>query len=138
MTERSHVKPLYLSEKQVAELLSPAAAVEAIEACFGRMARGAVENRAPLPAAARARSARGNGGVRPELGTRARRCVYSGMDEGARFVVLLLLSHRRPAGALLKRCIDADKLGRGSGTGERASAVAGEVPSRARRRRVSA
>src|SRR2546423_9320163 len=36
---------LYLSESDVAELLSPAEAVAAIEACFARMARGAVENR---------------------------------------------------------------------------------------------
>jgi ornithine cyclodeaminase/alanine dehydrogenase-like protein (mu-crystallin family) len=37
--------PLYLSETDVAELLSPADAVEAIEACFRRLAAGAVENR---------------------------------------------------------------------------------------------
>src|SRR5256885_10169065 len=37
--------PLYLTEADVAELLSPADAVEAIEACFRRMAAGSVENR---------------------------------------------------------------------------------------------
>jgi ornithine cyclodeaminase/alanine dehydrogenase-like protein (mu-crystallin family) len=36
---------LYLSEFDVAELLTPADAVDAIEACFRRLAAGAVENR---------------------------------------------------------------------------------------------
>jgi alanine dehydrogenase len=36
--------PLYLSEKDVESLLTPAEAVPAIEACFLRMASGAVEN----------------------------------------------------------------------------------------------
>jgi alanine dehydrogenase len=35
--------PLYLTEAEVAELLSPADALEAVEQCFLRMARGAVE-----------------------------------------------------------------------------------------------
>ena len=35
---------LYLTEEQVAELLTPADAVETIERCFERLARGAVEN----------------------------------------------------------------------------------------------
>lgn len=45
MTKESHVKPLHLTEEDVARLLSPAEAVAAIEACFLRMARGAVVNR---------------------------------------------------------------------------------------------
>ena len=36
---------LYLSESEVAELLSPREALDAIEACFIRLARGVVENR---------------------------------------------------------------------------------------------
>ena len=36
--------PLYLREADVEELLAPADAVEAVEACFARMARGVVEN----------------------------------------------------------------------------------------------
>src|SRR5918992_6186036 len=36
--------PLYLTEADVASLLDPADAVEAIEECFRRMARGAVVN----------------------------------------------------------------------------------------------
>jgi ornithine cyclodeaminase/alanine dehydrogenase-like protein (mu-crystallin family) len=37
--------PLYLTEADVSALLTPADAVAAIEACFARMARGAIENR---------------------------------------------------------------------------------------------
>ena len=36
---------LYVTEEQVGELLTPADAVDAIEACFHRLARGAVQNR---------------------------------------------------------------------------------------------
>jgi ornithine cyclodeaminase/alanine dehydrogenase-like protein (mu-crystallin family) len=45
VTKESHVKPDYLTDADVAELLSPAEAVEAIEACFRRMAAGEVHNR---------------------------------------------------------------------------------------------
>ena len=37
--------PLYLREADIDELLSPADAVEAVEGCFARIARGTVENR---------------------------------------------------------------------------------------------
>jgi ornithine cyclodeaminase/alanine dehydrogenase-like protein (mu-crystallin family) len=37
--------PLYLTEAEVAELLAPADALSAVEACFLRMARGEVDNR---------------------------------------------------------------------------------------------
>lgn len=106
MTERSHVKPLYLTEDQVAELLSPADAVEAIEACFGRMARGAVENRPRY----RLRLEHGALAVMAasdlELGYAGAK-VYSGMRAGARFVVLLFRTDRPELVAV----IDADKLG---------------------------
>jgi len=36
--------PLYLTEAEVAELLTPADAVEAVEACFRRLAAGEIEN----------------------------------------------------------------------------------------------
>ena len=36
--------PLYLTEADVAGLLTPAEAVAVIEACFRRLAAGAVEN----------------------------------------------------------------------------------------------
>jgi ornithine cyclodeaminase/alanine dehydrogenase-like protein (mu-crystallin family) len=35
--------PLYLTESEIAELVDPALAVDAIEACFRRMAAGEVE-----------------------------------------------------------------------------------------------
>ena len=45
--------PLIVTEAQVAELLAPADAIAAVEASFGRLARGVIENparvRAPLP-----------------------------------------------------------------------------------------
>src|SRR5437763_15794256 len=36
--------PLYLTEAEVGELLSPADALEAVEGCFRRLAEGAVDN----------------------------------------------------------------------------------------------
>jgi ornithine cyclodeaminase/alanine dehydrogenase-like protein (mu-crystallin family) len=36
--------PLYLTEAEVAELLTPAGAIDAVEHCFERIARGAVQN----------------------------------------------------------------------------------------------
>jgi len=125
VTERSHVKPLFLTENEVAELLPPAAAVEAIEACFGRMARGAVENRPryrlPLEHGALAVMAASD----LELGYAGAK-VYSGMREGARFVVLLFRTDRPELVAV----IDADKLGQ-LRTGA-ASAVAAKYLARPR------
>src|SRR4051812_11911140 len=37
--------PLYLTEQEVADLLTPADAVEAVEQSFHRLARGGVDNR---------------------------------------------------------------------------------------------
>jgi alanine dehydrogenase len=97
---------LYLTEEQVGELLTPADAVDAIEACFLRMARGAVENRPRY----RLRLEHGALAVMAasdlELGYAGAK-VYSGMREGARFVVLLY-STSAPE---LVAVIDADKLG---------------------------
>ena len=97
---------LHLSEEDVARLLSPAAAVDAIEACFGRMARGAVENRPryrlPLEHGALAVMAASD----LELGYAGAK-VYAGFREGARFVVLLFRADRPELVAV----VDADKLG---------------------------
>jgi alanine dehydrogenase len=97
---------LHLSEEDVAELLTPAAAVDAIEACFGRMARGAVENRPryrlPLEHGALAVMAASD----LELGYAGAK-VYAGFREGARFVVLLFRADRPELVAV----VDADKLG---------------------------
>jgi len=97
---------LHLSEEDVAELLTPAAAVDAIEACFGRMARGAVENRPryrlPLEHGALAVMAASD----LELGYAGAK-VYAGFRAGARFVVLLF----RADTPELVAVVDADKLG---------------------------
>jgi ornithine cyclodeaminase/alanine dehydrogenase-like protein (mu-crystallin family) len=97
---------LYLTEEQVGELLTPADAVAAIEACFERMARGAVENRPRY----RLRLEHGALAVMAaadlELGYAGAK-VYAGFQTGARFVVLLF----RTASPELVAVIDADKLG---------------------------
>ena len=98
--------PLYLTEQDVAELLSPADAVEAIEACFRRMASGSVENRpryrlglqeGALAVMAAADLGLGYAGAK----------VYAGFRDGARFVVLLF----RADSPELVAVIEADKLG---------------------------
>jgi ornithine cyclodeaminase/alanine dehydrogenase-like protein (mu-crystallin family) len=106
VTDWSHVKPLFLTEDDVARLLSPAAAVDAIEACFQRMARGSVTNkpryRLPLEHGALAVMAASD----LELGYAGAK-VYTGHRDGARFVVLLFRTDRPELVAIL----DADKLG---------------------------
>jgi alanine dehydrogenase len=104
VTKESHVK--FVTEEEVAALLSPAEAVEVIEACFRRMAAGQVENRpryrlrlegGALAVMAAADLGLGYAGAK----------VYSGFRGGARFVVLLFRAHRPELVAVL----DADKLG---------------------------
>ena len=106
MTDQSHVKPLFLTEDDVARLLSPAAAVDVVEACFRRMAAGEVENRpryrlglehGALAVMAAADLGLGFAGAK----------VYSGFRGGARFVVLLFRADRPELVAV----VDADKLG---------------------------
>jgi len=98
--------PLYLTEQDVAELLTPADAVEAIEACFGRMAAGSVENRPRY----RLRLEEGTLAVMAaadlELGYAGAK-VYAGFREGARFAVLLF----RADSPELVAVLEADKLG---------------------------
>jgi ornithine cyclodeaminase/alanine dehydrogenase-like protein (mu-crystallin family) len=125
VTKESHVKRAeYLTETEVAELLSPAEAVEAIEACFRRMAAGEVHNRPryrlPLEHGALAVMAASDLG----LGYAGAK-VYSGFREGARFVVLLFRADEPQLVAVL----DADGLGR-LRTGA-ASAVAARYLARA-------
>ncbi|MDX6481539.1 MAG: hypothetical protein QOG85_2049 [Gaiellaceae bacterium] len=98
--------PRYVTEAVVAELLSPADAVEAIEACFARMAAGVVENRpryrlgldgGALAVMAAADLGLGYAGAK----------VYAGFRDGARFVVLLF----RADSPELVAVLEADKLG---------------------------
>ena len=99
--------PLYLSEADVAGLLSPGEAVDAVEACFRRMAAGAVENRPRY----RLRLDQGALAVMAasdlELGYAGAK-VYAGFREGgARFAVLLF----RADAPELVAVLEADKLG---------------------------
>jgi len=98
--------PRYITESEVADLLSAEDAVEAIEACFARMAAGVVENRpryrlglqeGALAVMAAADLGLGYAGAK----------VYAGFRDGARFVVLLF----RADSPELVAVIEADKLG---------------------------
>src|SRR5262245_65749018 len=97
---------LYVTEAEVADLLSPAEAVTAIEACFARMADGVVENRpryrlglqeGALAVMAAADLGLGYAGAK----------VYAGFRDGARFAVLLFRAETPELVAVL----EADKLG---------------------------
>ena len=98
--------PLYLTESDVAELLSPREALDAIEACFIRLARGGVENRArtriPVEDGAFAYMAAAD----RELGLAGLK-AYTWLPGGTPFVVVLF----DLAGAELAAVIEADRLG---------------------------
>src|SRR5690242_16059445 len=99
--------PEFFTEAQVAELLTPTAAVEAIEGCFKRMANGSVSNRPryrlPLEQGQLAVMAASD----LELGYAGAK-VYAGFREGVRFVVLLFRADKPELVAVL----EADTLGR--------------------------
>jgi ornithine cyclodeaminase/alanine dehydrogenase len=97
---------IHLAEADVAALLSPAEAVDVIDACFRRMAEGVVENRpryrlgldgGMLAVMAASDLGLGYAGAK----------VYAGFRSGARFEVLLF----RTDAPDLVAVIDADKLG---------------------------
>jgi ornithine cyclodeaminase/alanine dehydrogenase-like protein (mu-crystallin family) len=98
--------PLYLAESDVEGLLSPAEMVDVVEACFRRMAAGAVENRP------RYRLGLDGGGLAVmaaadlELGYAGAK-VYAAFRGGARFAVLLF----RAEAPELVAVIEADRLG---------------------------
>jgi ornithine cyclodeaminase/alanine dehydrogenase-like protein (mu-crystallin family) len=98
--------PMYLTEAEVAELLGPADALEAVESCFRRLAAGAVEN---VPR----RRLRLEGGVFAvmsavdrELGLAGLKS-YAWLEQGTPFVVVLFDTEK----AELAGVIEADKLG---------------------------
>jgi ornithine cyclodeaminase/alanine dehydrogenase-like protein (mu-crystallin family) len=97
---------LHLSEDDVARLLTPADAVAAIEACFERMARGAVENRPRYRVGLEHGAMAVMSASDLELGYAGAK-VYVGFAAGARFEVLLFRADRPELVAV----IDADKLG---------------------------
>ncbi len=98
--------PLYLSESDVSELISPDAAVDAIEACFRRMAGGEVEiaprRRLGLPEGALADMAAADSGLGVAGGK-----LYAATSAGATFVVCLFDSETSELVAV----IEADRLG---------------------------
>jgi ornithine cyclodeaminase/alanine dehydrogenase-like protein (mu-crystallin family) len=99
--------PLYLTESDVAALLSPANAVEAIEGCFRRMASGEVQiaprRRLRLPEGALADMAASDSGLGIAGGK-----LYAATSEGATFVVCLFDARTSALAAVL----EADELGR--------------------------
>ena len=98
--------PVFLTETDVAELLSPAEAVEAIEASFARMAAGSVENRPRYRLGLEEGALAVMAAADLELGYAGAK-VYAGFRGGARFVVLLFRSDTPELVAV----IEADKLG---------------------------
>ena len=98
--------PLYLTEQDVAELLTPADAVEAIEACFRRMAAGSVENRPRYRLGLEEGALAVMAAADLELGYAGAK-VYAGFRDGARFAVLLF----RADSPELVAVLEADKLG---------------------------
>ena len=98
--------PLYLTEQDVTALLTPVAAVEAVEESFHRLARGQVDNRPrerlPLDGGQFALMAC----VDRELGYAGHKS-YAWIRNGTPFLVVLFsLEHAR-----LEALIEADKLG---------------------------
>jgi len=98
--------PLYLTEQDVAGLVTPATAVEAIEACFRRMAVGSVENRPRYRLGLEEGALAVMAAADLELGYAGAK-VYAGFRDGARFAVLLF----RADSPELVAVIEADKLG---------------------------
>jgi alanine dehydrogenase len=98
--------PLYLTEADVTALLTPAAAVDAVEACFRRMAAGEVQiaprRRLRLPEGALADMAAAD----RELGLAGGK-LYASTPNGTTFVVCLFDSDS----SALVAVIEADRLG---------------------------
>jgi alanine dehydrogenase len=98
--------PLYLTDADVESLLTPADALQAVEGCFERMARGAVDNRPRYRHRLEEASVAVMSAADAEL-ERAGVKAYVASAKGARFVVTLFDT----AKSVLVAVIDADKLG---------------------------
>jgi alanine dehydrogenase len=98
--------PLYLREAEVEELLTPADAVAAVEACFERLARGAVENRPRFRLGLEDGLLHVMAAADLELGVAGLK-TYAGFPEGARYLVALFAANRPELLAL----VEADRLG---------------------------
>jgi alanine dehydrogenase len=98
--------PLYLTEAEVGELLTPAEALDAVEGCFQRLAAGAIDN------TPRERK-RLEGGMFAVMSAVDRELGFAGLksyawlEDGTPFVVVLFDTER----AELAAVIEADKMG---------------------------
>jgi alanine dehydrogenase len=98
--------PLYLTEAEVGELLTPADALDAVEGCFQRLAAGAIDN------TPRERK-RLEGGMFAVMSAVDRELGFAGLksyawlEDGTPFVVVLFDTER----AELAAVIEADKMG---------------------------
>jgi ornithine cyclodeaminase/alanine dehydrogenase-like protein (mu-crystallin family) len=97
----------YVTEREVVDALSPADAVEAIDACFRRMAAGAVENRPRYRLRLHEGALAVMAAADLELGYAGAK-VYAGFAGGARPVVDLF----RAEAPELVAVLEADELGR--------------------------
>jgi alanine dehydrogenase len=97
---------LLLRESDVEELLPAADAVEAIEGCFGRIARGVVESRPRMRLGLHDGLLHVMAAADVELGVAGLK-TYVGFRDGARFVLVLFAADRPE----LLAVIDADRLG---------------------------
>jgi alanine dehydrogenase len=98
--------PLYLTEKDVEQLVSPADAIAAVEACFERLARGAVENRPRVRQKTDGGAFAVMSAVDHELQLAGVKS-YAWVSAGTPFVVCLFDVERGELAAV----IEADKLG---------------------------
>jgi ornithine cyclodeaminase/alanine dehydrogenase-like protein (mu-crystallin family) len=98
--------PLLLREADVEELLPPADAIEAVEGCFARMARGSVENRPRFRIGLEEGRLHVMAAADLELGVAGLKS-YVAFADGARFVVVLFAADRPE----LLAYIEADRLG---------------------------
>jgi alanine dehydrogenase len=99
--------PLYLTESDVAALLEPGDAVEAIEECFRRIARGEVVNAPRRRLRLREGSLADMAASDLELGLAGGK-LYAATSEGVAFVVCLFDAERGELAVV----IEADHLGR--------------------------
>ncbi len=111
--------PLYVSEEQVAEVLSPAEALVAVEGAFARTARGAVVN----PARVRTELPDGVFAVMPcvdlELGYAGLK-AFAWLPDGAPFLVVLFSLERAEVTAIVEASV----------LGERRTAAASALAAR--------
>jgi ornithine cyclodeaminase/alanine dehydrogenase len=116
--------PLYLTEAEVGELLTPADALEAVEGSFRRLAAGAVDNRPRTRTRLEGGAFAVMSAVDRELGLAGLKS-YAWLENGTPFVVVLFDTEK----AELAAVIEADKLGQlrtGAASGVAATYLARE------------